>query len=517
MLFGSSAWPIRYNSWRQGVKRKVKIVLIEPSDPWVTNNKDLMHYEQVMPPIGLMYLSSFLKERLNILVEIKIISTIIDLERIDDLRRVLKEFSPDIVGIRSVLFYIDKVNQVSIMTKKVLTNSLIIVGGPAVSLHNIERYSDKIEIFVEGEGEYTLFEIVDRFLKYGKDGLFNRLGSISGILYRRNGKLNSTKKRGVQTELDLLPFPDYSSVDLEKYRNFFNYGYNRRRMGVLFTSRGCPYRCIYCHNIFGKKVRYRSARSVYDEIVLLHTDFDIEDFCIIDDNFALDTERVEELTAMLIKRGPKVKLYFPNGLRADALSVELIDRLQAAGALYITFSLETASERLQKVIKKHMNIKKLEQIVNYSCEKQIITNLCLMVGFPTETLEEARYSLDYFSRFKKIVIPYYFSVKYYPGTELYMLAKEHRIEIDETAFMHPYHGVSFQKTPLISDRDFERLYQWYLRNVFLDAERLQNSVAILSKHFTRDETNDMFSLFFRRKISDVQTDVLQPVHEYANT
>src|SRR5262249_24177093 len=159
------------------------------------------------------------------------------------------------------------------------------------------------------------------------------------------------RARPQMQDLDRLPIPDYSAVAIDRYCRFLNYGYNRRPMGILFTSRGCPFHCTYCHEVFGKGLRARSAKVVHAEISYLHDTYGIKDFSIVDDNFTVRRPRVEEFTRLLIEHGPKVNLYFPNGIRADSLTPALLEQMRQAGTIYVTYSLETASARLQKLVK----------------------------------------------------------------------------------------------------------------------------------------------------------------------
>lgn len=488
----------------------VRILLIDPTDAWITNRRVLKHHDQVMLPIGLMYLSAYLKERLGRRVEVRIISTIVDLSGPDDLADLLGSFLPDIIGVRCVIFYAEQIQQILALARSLRPEALIVAGGPNVTFDNDNLQANgDIDVLVEGEGEVTFCELVERFIAGGKAGVQQSLAAVDGVMFRRDGALVRNRARTSIADLDALPIPDYAAVDLGRYRRFLNYGYNRRAMGILFTSRGCPFHCTYCHEVFGKGFRARSAVSIHREIAYLHETYGIEDFSIVDDNFTVRRARVEEFTRLLIEQGPRVKLYFPNGVRADSLDAALLDKLRRAGMIYVTFSLETASPRLQKLTKKHANIAALTNIVQLSCEMNIITNLCMMVGFPTETIEEAYESLAYYTQFDRIVLPYYFAVKYYPGTEIFRTAVDYDIQIVADTYKAPYHGYEFQDTPTISRREFERLNQWYLRYVYLNRTRITNALRILRCHFSEDEINDMFTLFFRRPIEDVQHDIVE--------
>jgi radical SAM superfamily enzyme YgiQ (UPF0313 family) len=488
----------------------VRLLLIDPTDPWVTNNRVLKHHEQVMLPIGLMYLSAQLKRHLGDHVEVEILSTIVDLDGPAALAERIRRYAPDVIGIRCVIFYAEEVARIAATARAEAPGALVVVGGPNVTPDNDTLLANRdIDLFVEGEGEATFLDLVERLLRDGRDGLRAALPSIAGVTHHgAAGPVRNPTREPIE-ELDELPIPDYDAIAIDRYSTFLNYGYNRRPMGVLFTSRGCPFRCTYCHLSFGKSFRARSAANVFAEVCHLHERYGLRDFAIIDDNFTVERDRVREFTRLMIEQGPKVRFYFPNGVRADSLDADLLERMRDAGTIYMTFSLETASPRLQREIKKFTNVEKLRQVVMHSCELGIITNLCVMVGFPSETLDDARRTLEYFSQFDRLVLPYYFSVKYYPGTELFHTAGERGVIIDPERYRAPYHGYEFQDTQHLSRDDFERLNRWYLRHIYLNPRRLANAVSTLSLHFTEQEIKEMFTLFFRRKVTDIQRDVVQ--------
>lgn len=492
-----------------GAPGRTRVLLIDPTDPWITHNEALKHHEQVLLPIGLMSLSASLKARLGDRVEVRVVSTIVDVDGPEGMRALLREYAPDVVGIRCIIFYAEEVARIAADARRLLPGALLVAGGPNVTSGDEALRSDpSFDVLVHGEGEETLCELVEPFARGGRAALEAALPGVRGALHRRDGRLVVNPPRDPIADLDRLPHADYTAIDLPRYGRFLNYGYNRRPMGILFTSRGCPWRCTYCHNVFGKEFRARSAADVHREIEELNARHGIADFAIIDDNFTVDRRRVEELCRLLLERGPKVRFYFPNGIRADSLDAALLETLKRAGTIYATFSLETASPRLQKALRKNADVEKLRAIVEHSCRIGLITNLCVMVGFPSETFDEAMETLVHFSKYEGLVLPYYFSLKYYPGTEIFRTARDHGIEIRPASYRDPYHGYEFQETPLLSRKDFEKLNQWYLRHIFLNPRRLRNAVDTLRRHFTEEEIKDMFTLFFRRRIADVERDVM---------
>ncbi|MEW6685217.1 MAG: radical SAM protein, partial [Candidatus Edwardsbacteria bacterium] len=112
-----------------------------------------------------------------------------------------------------------------------------------------------------------------------------------------------------------------------------------------------------------------------------------------------------------------------NGLRGDLMDEELILKLKTAGAYYLTFAVETASPRIQKMLKKNLNLKKVQKIIELSDKAGILVNGFFMIGFPTETLEEIQQTIN-FSLHSKLHTQGLFEVVPFPGTELYTIAKK---------------------------------------------------------------------------------------------
>ena len=484
----------------------LKVLLIDANAFWLIKRKDLLDLEQIIPPIGLMYIATYLKQMFKDQIQVRIVNMVADNLDPGNLSAYLKDYSPDVVGIRGLNIYKDVFHQISTAVKKFNKDIKVFGGGPYVTMDVHNAANDKnVDYFVIGEGEITFSEIIGKILM-GQLFLDEK-----GLAYNNKNKLILNEPRDFIEDLDILPFPDYSLISVDKYGKFISYGYNRRRQAVMFSSRGCPYKCIYCHNIFGKKYRARSAQNVFEEMESLYNDFNIKDFYFVDDNPNLKYQRTMDLFDLVIDSGMKINIYFANGIRGDIIDRAFIDKMVEAGVIWADFAIETASQRLQKFIKKFVNLEKIADNIHYTCEKNIMVNCNIMAGFPSETKDEALQTIEFLKQFKHIIIPLFFSVKYYPNTEVYDLAIEHGIKIEniEDAYAETYHDVRHSGTPLISKKEFMDIYFKFLKEVFLSKERLHNAIEIQKKFLSEQEILDVYSIFFRKKIKDLNRDVFR--------
>ncbi|NIR25515.1 MAG: radical SAM protein, partial [candidate division Zixibacteria bacterium] len=153
------------------------------------------------------------------------------------------------------------------------------------------------------------------------------------------------------------------------------------------------------------------------EIQLLH-DLGIRDINIIDDNFNFDNKRAVTIFNEIEKRNLGMRFYFGNGVRGDRLPKDVLDAMVSGGTIYMVYALETGSERMQKYIKKGLNLNKFEQSIRYAIDTGIMVEMFTMVGFPTETEEEIGQTLDFAMKLEGLCMIYLNVVNYFPGTEL---------------------------------------------------------------------------------------------------
>ncbi|MGD2085132.1 MAG: amino acid adenylation domain-containing protein [Candidatus Aminicenantes bacterium] len=313
--------------------------------------------------------------------------------------------------------------------------------------------------------------------------------------------LYKTRERRQITDLDRIPIPDRSLVDYEKYNHYIGLAAVKDCM-TLQATRGCPYKCAYCHKIWPKTHVKRSAEHIFSEVQQLYN-LGIRRFSLIDDIFNLDIKNSGRFFEMVIKNGLDLQFFFPSGVRADILTKNYIDLMVNAGATSIALALETASPRLQKLIGKNLNVEKLRENAAYIIEKypQVILELFTMHGFPTETEGEALMTLEFIKSLKWLHFPYIFTLRIYPNTDMEALAIKNGIS--RQSIVQSSHG-GFHQLPdtLPFDKQFTLEYQSnFLNDYFLLKERLRQMLPYQMKVLTADEIVQKYNAYLSEEIN----------------
>jgi len=307
----------------------------------------------------------------------------------------------------------------------------------------------------------------------------------------------------VQTQIkdfDSLPIPDRTLIDYRKYHQYIGEAPVKHSV-TLQATRGCPYNCLYCHKIWPKKHVVRSAGNIFKEISYCF-DAGVRRFVFVDDIFNLDKKNSRQLLEQIIKSDLDIQLFFPNGFRGDILEREFIDLLVEAGMVNIAVALESACPRIQKLIRKNLDLEKFKENVRYIAETypHVILEMEMMHGFPTETEEEAMQTLDFLKELKWVHFPNLHLLKIFPNTDMYTLAIESGIskESIERSANRAFHQLS---DTLPFPRSFTRQFQAkYMGEYFLLKERLKQVLHYQVKILTEDELIQKYDSYLPSKI-----------------
>ncbi|MCK5605262.1 cobalamin-dependent protein [Candidatus Pacearchaeota archaeon] len=417
----------------------------------------------VSPPLGVMYLASALRNKGH---QVKIVDMWLDYLDISGALKEFRKFRPDIVGVSSLNAEATLTHQLAKEIKKE-SSCKVVVGGPYATTSAESAFNDSnIDYLVLGEGEQTLPELVGA-VSGGRD-----LSQIKGITFKANGNLIKTPPREFIQNLDELPFPSWDLIRIDEYGRYWRTSVlrSRRTYMPIITSRGCPYQCTFCHNLFGRRFRVRSAENVFSEIETLYNTHGIRDFEVMDDCFNLDKERALKICDLIISSGIKIGLCIPQGLRGDIVDKELLLKLRQAGTYQISYAVETGSLRLQKMIKKNIDLTKIEKVIAETAKLGIIVNGFFMIGFPTETRKDLRDTVR-FALKSKFDTMSAFMVNPFPSTELYQMVKKSGKfrDIDFEDYSYWYSDINVSE---VSDKELLSAQRNLYRRFYLDPKRI---------------------------------------------
>ncbi len=369
--------------------------------------------------MGIMYLAGYLRKRFD--ADFKLINQKLNNLTNDALVQAAVDFEADVVGLGAITPTAQDLPQLTQNLKRALPKSLVVIGGSHISAYgpkSLEKTS--ADCAVSGEGERAMEEVLRAHFDGGS------LADVPGLFWRNDsGGVESNPGHPPLIEnLDDIPFPAYDLIDLSEYWKHQGIApIPRRKYVSLFSSRGCPYRCNYCHRVFGKGFRPHSAERMVDEVEYYQRTYGIEEIEFLDDIVNLDHDRLMSFCDLLHQRNIKVRISFPTAVRTDILRDDEIEALTDAGMYYCGFSLETGSARIQKMMGKNLNIDKFVENVNKVAAKRVYTNGFAMLGFPTETEEELKRTIQIACDTKLHTISF-FTVTPFPGTDLYDLVMQ---------------------------------------------------------------------------------------------
>lgn len=401
-------------------RRRLRVLLLKPYQHVVA----LIH----SPPLGLLYLVSAIRERFGSDIDIKVIDMKVAEMSADDLVPELQAFRPDVIGFSALNYEAQASYLVARKARQLNPGVVTVMGGP-FALNNAAAVLEEpsMDWVFEGPADRTFPEALWRLACDVPLG-----GDIAGFSRRLpDGTLQLSRSQDFIADIDSLPMPAWDLVDFDLYAGKPNHAANLRgrRYAPLFTSRGCPYLCNYCHDIFSKKFTYHSVERVIAEIEHLYNTYGVDEFHIEDDIFNLHKPRVRQLMAEVQRRWPgKMKFAFPNGLRADILDRETVNAMCDGGTYAVCIAIETVTPRLQTLIDKHLDIDKARCALEYFNERGIQVTCFFMLGFPTETPEELQATID-FALNTPMTLAYFFTVIPQPNTPLFDLALEANREI----------------------------------------------------------------------------------------
>ncbi len=363
------------------------------------------------------------------------------------LAELIDEMKPSVVGINCLFSGIfPKVRELAKFIKQREASIKIITGGihPTMFADEIMENCPEIDVVFEGESDEA-FPKVLRYL-YGEKELITELDSVT--IRNEQGSVTKFPKKCYISDLDSLPMPAYELVHFDDYQVDMSNWYNPKeiklnnKVAPLLTSRSCPNACNFCamRLVMGRKLRTRSAKSVFEEIKHLYDNYGINYFHIMDDNFTFDKSRTIEICKMIVESGIKIAFDCPNGIMIRTLDDEVIEWLAKAGMCMAHIAVESGSDNLRnKVMRKNVSAEKILSVSKALRKNGIAVMIFLLFGLPEESPETIDETIEFLQKMEfdayslNILLPL-------PGTELFEQVKRDNLLTDNFRLENQWQG-----------------------------------------------------------------------------
>jgi len=394
----------------------MKVLLINPpsSNLILTNLPEAIAQEDTMPPLGLMYLAAYLEKHTS--HQVKILDCLIEKIDFRQLKERIEQEKPDLVGITTLTFTLIDVLKTAKITKQIDQNIKIVLGGPHVNIYPQETLNfPEVDFLVLGEGEEPIKDLLDNLNQT------ENLYKLKGIAFKDGDKIINPGPRELIQDLDSLPFPARHLVPNQKYSSVLS---ENNPVTTMFSSRGCPFRCLFCNRAhLGKVFRARSAKNVVDEMEECKK-MGIGEIFIYDDTFTIDRQRILDVCSEIKKRN--LAINWDIRARVDTVDQETLKKMKKAGCQRIHYGVEAGTQKILNVLRKGITLEQAETAFSLSKKIGIQTLAYFMIGSPRETKKDILQTIKFAKKLKPDFVCFSLTTPY-PLTDLYSLGLNEKI------------------------------------------------------------------------------------------
>ena len=426
----------------------MKITLVNP--PYPQN----AHSHPPFIPLGIAYLAAVAEKEGH---EVNVIDC--QAEKLDytAFSQRISQVNPDIVGVTATTLLYNSAKKIIAVAKEAHPNAVTLLGGPHASFwdENALKECPSLDVVVRREGEMTFLEFLNRIKN--KQSFNEVLGS---TFKASDGTIIRNPDRPFIENLDELPFPAYHLLPLDAFH----------RMGKtifpLTTSRGCVYWCDFCSTVrmFGKGYRMRNPKKVVDEMEKLQNTYGESQFTFYDDAFTVNPEHVTKLCDELKAR--KLNVHWDCEARVDMVNRDLLQTMRDAGCFAVWFGVESGSQAMLGKMNKKIKTDQTKEAFRTARQVGLATIASTVLGFPGETEETARETINFIKELNPDDIGFYVATPY-PGTPMYEQVKREgwlRVtDFDKYDTASPTFETPWLSMDKISEIRFKAYQQFYLR------------------------------------------------------
>lgn len=313
----------------------------------------------------------------------------------------------DAIGIATYCDSFVFLEEASKLIKEKYPGKLVFFGGPLVtSLPEIILKNTSADCAILGEGELTLIEFFEKYFGPGD----KNLSGIKGFAYKESGEIRINPPRPQITNLDNLPFLDYTI-----WPNCENIIKNGQ---ILISSmRGCPQKCSFCFKTI-PQLRLKSVGRFEEEVAYLKKTTNFDYTWLNDLTFNVIEKRAVQICHIMEKYAVKYHCF----ARVNNVSESFAKTLKETGCQGIWFGIESYDQDILDANRKNITIADIKKALEITKKAGLAARGLFIVGLYGETKESLGKMVDFikegsFLPLVKYLVPF-------PGTSLYKYAVE---------------------------------------------------------------------------------------------
>ncbi len=359
---------------------------------------------------------------------------------LEDVEKIVEKHNPKIVGVSCETANYPAARKIPDIITSIDEKVLKVIGGYHTTFCDDEALRDGYDCVVRGEGEITMLELAKAILneRSTKD--------IRGISYIENKKTIRNPQRPLISNLDELPFPDWSLSDYNPPKGY----------GIIYGTRGCTFNCRFCviTKFYGRTCRQRSADSMISEII--KNKYKVVVFN--DDNFTTDKKRVTMMWKQIKEFDLDLDIVVLCRMDTIAKDPNLAEILCDMGVRLVYFGVESFSEIGLKYVNKSLLVDQQKKAVKILKDLGIEIWPSIML-LPIDTEKTWKKTVTFT---KESVNPKVSTVAIctpFPGTALRQeFIAENRLLHSKWRF---YDGIHCVFKPVhVSVQTFEKMHKW---------------------------------------------------------
>ena len=330
----------------------------------------------------------------------------------------------------------------------------VILGGPHVTFLTGEAL-EHADFVIRGEGEGPL----EAFLENWAGA--REWATVPGLSFKKEGRIVHNPAPPLASELDRLPFPDFSLLRGAGRR------IGGRHIVPVQTSRGCPFDCSFCSvtGMFGHQYRFRSTASIIEELRPYNQRKNFIFF--YDDNFTANREHTKELLRAMIRE--RFVFKWSAQVRTDVASdLELVRLMKKSGCHTVFIGFESLNPESLKAMKKKQTVADIGRAVKVLRRKRIHIHGMFVFGFDQDDWKTVKKTVR-FARRARLTSSQFMILTPLPGSEFYQrVQSEKRLTFGDWTLFDAHHVVfrparlapfDLQKAQIFAHRKFYSLKQ----------------------------------------------------------